>query len=300
VEGGVLKIRPAFGGEVAVEWKRVRRVDTDKPLPIELKDGRKFSGTLRPEGEADGRARIVGEDGKDIETISLDAVAAVNPKVEPLVKWEGSVTASGALSRGNVNSITAIFRAGAVRRTRDDRLTLAAGYDYGETERVKTREQGFVSAKYDYFVTKKLFVYGNAKADRDEFADLDARISAGAGLGIQWVETKRTRFSSEAGVSYVYEWHNEDDDDGYAAGRAASAFSVWILPDRLQYRLEVEGLLNMEDKKDWIANGRTGFRWMLTKNWLMELGAQATFDHKPAEGRKREDVIYTLGFGYSF
>jgi hypothetical protein len=71
----------------------------------------------------------------------------------------------------------------AVRRAEKDRISAGAGYYYGREEDRDTGDKDttvdywFALAKYDYFLTKQLYLFGGIRVERDRIADLDLRVT---------------------------------------------------------------------------------------------------------------------------
>ena len=74
------------------------------------------------------------------------------------IRYQGTFTLDGNSTSGNTNT-KAVNTAGrfTVRSDRQ-RLYLEAKYDYGEAKEVLTVRNSMAQAKYDYFVTKKVFL----------------------------------------------------------------------------------------------------------------------------------------------
>jgi hypothetical protein len=176
-EGGKLTIKTESAGDVTVDLAKVKTFSTDEPIVLKSGDT-----TLRSKVApgADGTVQVVPVEGGPPQAIALKDVTQINP---PPVKWTGSLTANALVTRGNseTENVGATFN--AVRRSEHDRITLGAGYYYG---RQKDKDTGddettinnwFVFGKYDYFLTKKFYLYGSVRAEQDEIADLDLRLT---------------------------------------------------------------------------------------------------------------------------
>ena len=199
----------------------MKTFSTDEPIVLKSGDT-----TLRSKVTpgADGTVQVVPVEGGPPQVIALKDVAQINP---PPVKWTGGLIANALVTRGNseTDNIGATFN--AVRRSENDRITLGAGYYYGRQEdedtgdKETTIDNWFVLGKYDYFLTKKLYVYGAFRAERDQIADLDLRLTAGLGLGYQWFETPYLNLFTEAGLAWVYEDYEDQDSENHCSRRGS-------------------------------------------------------------------------------
>jgi hypothetical protein len=138
--------------------------------------------------------QVVPVAGGTAQIIALKDVAQINP---PPVKWTGSLTANGLVTRGNSHTDNLGLTVNAVRRAEKDRITLGAGYYYGREkdrdtdEAITTIDNWFVLGKYDYFLTKKFYLYGAVRAEQDGIADLNLRLTASGGVGYQRTSSTR-------------------------------------------------------------------------------------------------------------
>jgi uncharacterized protein DUF481 len=204
-DGGKLTIKSDTAGDVTVDLSKVKTFSTDEPIVIKAGDT-----TLKSKvtGGANGTVQVVPVAGRSPQVIALKDVAKTNP---PPVKWTGSFVANGLITTGNSETENFGVSLDAVRRTEMDRITLGGAYYYGRQlnkatdEKETTINNWFILGKYDYFLTKQLYLYGAARVEQDEIANLDLRLTIGGGVGYQWFETPTFNLSTEAGLAWVYE-----------------------------------------------------------------------------------------------
>jgi putative salt-induced outer membrane protein YdiY len=214
--------------------------------------------------------------------------------------------ANALVTRGNseTENVGATFN--AVRRSENDRITLGAGYYYGRQEDQDTGDKEttinnwFVFGKYDYFLTKKLYLYGSVRPERDEIADLDLRLTASLGLGYQWFETPDFNLFSEAGVAWVYEDYQDQDSENHAAGRIAyhvdwKPHKMLTLFHNLEWLPSFEAPIN-----DYNLNTDAGLRAAIMGGFFAEFKIEFRYDSTPAEDAKKEDLRFLVGIGWTF
>src|SRR4051812_37386929 len=224
VQGDKLKIKTAVAGPITVDLKDVDTFSTDAPAEVHLKDGTVVNQplTAAPGGNIQPAAAPAGAAAP--APIPLSQIENVNPGYN---KWSGSLTIGGLLTRGNSDTTNVNIAADAVRRTQDDRFTLAGGYYFGRQKDPDTGtndttvDNWFASGKYDYFFTKKFYGYGLIRLDHDNIANLNLRVAPSIGVGYQWHEGPVWNFSTEAGVGWVFEDYETGDDDDHPAARLA-------------------------------------------------------------------------------
>lgn len=295
-------IATKFAGEISIPWGEVTAIDTETVLPVHLSDGSIIMGTLSTDEEGE----MTVTRGQDTTGFSITGreVTAINPPPPPepeQPKWKGKVIGNLLITDGNSDVMNIGVTANASRRSEFDRIALAGGYAIAEDEGRDTRDEQFVSGKYDYFFSKKLFGYLNSRLDRDIIRDLNMRTTAGAGVGYQFIEDDVYNFFTEAGLSYVNEdFIIEADDSDYMSGRLGYHFDWWIIEDDLQLNHNTEVLVSVQDTEDWIALTDLLLTWKWTEQWSLNGGVRFEWDNTPAQNNTEEDIEYLLGVGYSF
>ena len=298
--GGVLVLKTPSVGEIKIPLSDIATFTTDKPIQLHLNDGTVLTQPVAA-GEP-GRVGTAGNGPVQAKEIPLTSIKTVNP---PPVKWTGSVTAGVMLTRGNTYTDSANAGIDAVRRAEEDRLTLKAAYNYsrekpsGEQSQV-TQENWMSGAKYDYFVAEKWFLYGNGRVERDHIANLDLRLTPGAGVGYQWIESAKTNFNTEAGITWVYERYTDPDETrDYVAGRFAYHLDHQ-LSENVKFIHNVEVLPSLEEFGEFLLTADAGLRANLTKSFFSEAKVVYQYNSQPAEDKGRSDVRYIMSLGWGF
>jgi putative salt-induced outer membrane protein YdiY len=298
--GGVLVFKSPSVGEVKIPLSDVATFTTDQPIQVHLNDGTVLAQPVAA-GEP-GRIATAGAGPVQGKDIPLTSIKTVNP---PPVKWTGSVTAGVMLTRGNTYTDSANAGFDAVRRAEEDRLTLKAAYNYsrekpsGEEARV-SQENWMAGVKYDYFVSEKWFLYGNGRVERDHIANLDLRLTPGAGVGYQWIESAKTNFNTEGGLTWVYERYTDPDSTrDYLAARLAYHLDHQ-LSENVKFIHNVEVLPSLEEFGEFLLTADAGLRANLTKSFFSEAKVVYQYNSQPAEGKDKSDIRYIMSLGWGF
>lgn len=317
-DGGKLTIKTAVAGEVKVDLKDVQTFRTDQPVDLRMSNGSVIKDKVVPATQP-GTVETAGAGTVQTTGTTAPAPAAPQPveladikKINPPpVAWTGSIRAGGLIARGNTNTDSLNVGADATRRTDDDRTTLNAGYFFGREKNANapatadghpwntTTNNWFAQGKYDYFFAPKWYAYGLMRVEQDEIADLDLRLTPGIGLGYQWVETPDFKFSTEGGLSWVYENYSTGRTDEHFAARLAYHLDKKI-NDRVALFHNFEYLPSVEDVGDYNFNADVGMRVGLTARWFTELKAEWRYDSTPAKGKSTDDTRYILSLGWTF
>jgi len=292
---GTLTIEGGSAGKVTIPFASVRTLVTQGEHTVVLADGRSIRGRL--ETAPTGTPQIATTAGT--EAITLGQITGINLPEKKDVTWNGNITISAKATDGNTNTDSIASSAEAIRRTDDDRLTFFGDWNYSEEEGVVSERNASGTGKYDYFLSKKLFAYGNGSVEGDDFQDLSQRATVGAGAGYQFVDDDTYKYYEEVGVSYVDEDFHGGIREEYASSRFSGKFDWNIVAKRVAFFHFHEVFWSLEDQDDVLVDTRTGFRFTLIANFFANLQVNYKWDNTPAAGKERDDTEYLLGLGYS-
>lgn len=302
---GKLKIKSAVAGEITVSLSDVATFSTDAPVEIKLKDGNVLKQQVQKSEEPGKIQTVPSESGVAGSQLTLDQFATINEPKAPAVKWTGNIKAGALLTRGNSDTDAANVSGEAVRRSVDDRFSLTGQYLYGRQknddtgEKTTSTDNWTIQGKYDYFITKKLYLYGVAKFERDRIADLSLRAQPGVGVGYQWIESAKANFSTEAGLGFTYEDYKGGDSNSYINARAAYHYDR-VIRDNVKFIHNVEYLPSLEDINKFNLNADAGIRVALTEKFFTEFKVEWKYNSEPAEDASDSDLRYILAVGWQF
>jgi putative salt-induced outer membrane protein YdiY len=297
--GGKLHVTTPVAGDVVIDLSTVHSFSTDDAIELRLNDGT----TLKQKVEAADEGTIRTAPGVlGPQVVKFSDIDQINP---PPVKWTGSIRASANFVRGNTFSDSADVAIDASRRSTDDRITLGAGYSFGRErnadtgQKSTTEDNWFASGKYDYFLNKKLYLFGLIRVEKDRIANLDLRVSPSAGLGYQWIEKPDFNFNTELGGGWVHESYTNDGSDSHFTARAAYHVDK-SFNERIKLFHDLEYLPSVERGSDYNVNADIGMRMMLTKQFFSEFRVDWQFDSTPAPGAEKHDLKYLVSLGWQF
>jgi putative salt-induced outer membrane protein YdiY len=225
---------------------------------------------------------------------------ADDPKPEDLNKWKGGISAGGTVSDGNVHRKTATATGHAERRSEKDRWTLDFLWNFAEESGQVTERHTYGSAKYDRFLSKKAYLFGQTSGEYDFASTLDARWIAGAGGGYQFVENDHWKLLGELGVSYVdQDYKDNTADKSYPAARGAYKVD-WTPNESWTAGQAAEIYPSLEHEEDVTARVDTHAKVMLSKSVFAMFQWIFAWNNTPPSGVKRTDDLYLLTVGWSF
>jgi putative salt-induced outer membrane protein YdiY len=299
--GGKLIIKTEAAGEVTVDLAKVKTFSTTEPVLLRLGEKTQVSSPVAsgPDGEVNARMTPASPP----QPVPIATITAINP---PPPAWTGALVFNGAFTTGNSETQQIGFDARAAKRWEDDRLSLGAQYSYGRQKdpntgvNTTTVDYGMAFGKYDHFLTKKLYLYGQVKGERDTVAGLNFRFSPSAGVGYQWFEGPTFNLSTEAGLGWTYEDYEDAGTRDYFGPRLAYAVDWTPLPPIKLYHT-LEYLPSFSDiTGDYLLNIDAGVQATIWKDFFGDFKIQYRYDSTPAPGRKNADTRYTVGVGWKF
>jgi len=300
LDGGKLTIESAVAGTITVDMANVSTFSTDEPVEIHLNDGTVLKQAVTTSPTEGSIATTQGS--IDAQDVAIADIAKINP---PPVKWTGSIQAGALITRGNSKTDNVSVGFDAMRRAEKDRITASGLYLYGRQEDPNTGDDStttdnwYLTGKYDYFLTEKLYWFSALRVERDRIAALDIRITPSTGLGYQWIESDDMNFNTEAGLAWVYEDFENAESNDYFAARAAYHFDKKI-NDKVDFIHNLEFIPSLEDISEFNLNTDAGLRVALTEKMFSEFKIEWRYDSEPAPGADKNDLRYIVGIGWQF
>jgi hypothetical protein len=186
MENAKVVFKSQLAGEVEVDLAQVKSLTTKSIMKLHLTDGSILKSS-------DIKANDTGlkVKGSGFDTMAMNDIRAINPRVIPDVVWKGNITAGFNSTNGNTYNEQANISVNVVRRSKKTRLRfdgiyLAVRDEDSSTGNKRTTEENFtIKSKYDYFFSRKRFGYLRGSLKKDHIAALDYRTIYGSGLGCQ-------------------------------------------------------------------------------------------------------------------
>lgn len=298
---GKLTVTSPVLGDVTVDLAKVTNIATQDAVELETKNGDRFHRRIT--GIDGGKLSLAGE-GLELPSLSIEQLGRINPPAQEPVKWTGSVALNAGLTSGNTDRRAIGAAANAERRTTDDRITADAAWDYAEDHAsgawTLTQRRVGAGLKYDYFVSKKSYFLVTTRVLGDTLADIQLRYTAGAGYGLQWIETDTLNVLTEAGLSYFNtNYRSATPAEDYLAARVAYKVN-WLFSPTTRLIHSVEAFPSVERAEDIYLQADTKLQTNLTESMIAQLQWVWDYDNTPAPGRDRSDHRLLLSVGWTF
>jgi putative salt-induced outer membrane protein YdiY len=325
MEDGTINFESDMLGTIKVPLNKVRRLSVENPQDLHTADDKVLSFSAVEIADETGRIEAPGSGLTQL--IRLEEITAINPPVQPKIKFSGNIASGLVDTHGSSSSTKANMSADLTIRTERQRLTLDTRWFYGrEKERttgagsryIETDKNYTAGARYDYFLTKKFYGYIGIRYKRDSVADLKYRLVNSTGLGYQWFETTAFKFSTDAGIAqykekYVSRVNNpvyvpggtqpktlkktrRVDDLAWQTGMALD----WRVNSRLALLSQIRHTQSFEDSRDYYLSTETELRLFLTKSFYSNLKTIFEYDNTPGADSNSTESKHIFGLGWSF
>jgi putative salt-induced outer membrane protein YdiY len=298
---GKLVLKSDVAGEVTVNLSNIQTLSSDEPIIVNLKDGTSLKQKISS-SEA-GRFAIAGDETVKAQEFAVTDIVSINP---PIPKWKGNISAGITSTHGNTKTESITGSANLSKRTQKDRTILSADYakskqnDSDTGEEVTIEDWWRAHAKYDYFLSKKMYGYLDGRYEKDAIAELERRVAIGIGGGYQWIESAGMNFSTEFGLASLYEkFDNQTESNSDITAQLGYNFDK-KLRKNLSFINTLTYYPALEKPSDYYLTTTAELRADVSAAMFMNFKTIFNYDSTPAIGAGNTDVKYFLGLGYSF
>jgi hypothetical protein len=312
-DGQTLTMRSKNFGMVTIQWDNIASVTTDQPLNVVLPNDTTVKANLQTQ---DGRIQVTAPGGP--QAVEPNQIVALRNDPEqrayerllhpgPLDLWTitGSLNLAGTKGNAKTSTVTTpvnFLRVSSTSRTTAyfnsiEATALVNGVN-AQTARAVRGGWG-----YNRSLTKRILADAFNDYEHDRFQYLDLRVVIGAGLGYQVWTAEAGRMALVAGGA----WNRERFSPATVLSFVrSSAEAYW--GDDFNYKINSRTSIvhafrmfnNLSDTGQYRLNFDVNVVTQLTKwlNWNVSLSDRNLSN--PAPGRKRNDLLYTTGLGFTF
>ena len=308
-----LTIKSTHFGTITLPWDQVESAKADTPINI-VTPSQTISGTVQTSPE---KVEITtGGATRTIPPADLVALrdAAEQRAYERLLRpgllelWNGNASIGWAGTAGNAKTATWTTGLNATRATRTDKTSIyfnaikASASIAGVSAQTAQAVRGGLA--YNRNLTPRVFLNTFNDWEYDRFQNLDLRVVIGGGFGYNLWKTDAGRFDLLGGVAYNREKFDpirpmlpftRNGADGYWG----DDFS-YKLGKRTNLIQSFRMFNNLQESDRWRVNADIGATTQLTKWLTWNLSLSDRYLNLPVVGRKKNDFLYTTGFGFSF
>jgi len=292
LSGGKLTFDTPYAGQIYIDWKQVRSIETTSKYEVDLMNGQTITGaiaTLQP-----GEYRIGSESG----AILASDIAAIRtpPEVNGglFSGWHATTDLGYTTTRGNTHTNQLALQFQPQRRSMRDAIkfdiqALTGIADEGNTNRHS------LETRYDRFVSPHLFYFIVGKGEHDRLASLQRRLREGTGLGVRMKLGATTQLSTLTGFSFVQEHFSGQNYTYSGEGLFGYEFETRaIRPFQITSKAQFLPNVNLgRVRSEW----DTAIRVPFARHINAGVRLFHRFDSQPAAGAGKADygLISTIG-----
>ncbi len=291
MEDDSLEFDTDFADIIFIDWEEIAGFESDRPLTLILK-----SNVVLPEGigTRDGDRLIVTR----IEPngpLPMTAVKSINPAT---LWYRGNIALGGNKTTGN--SSTQAFNLSESFLLREDRhrLQMYGKFNEGETKGQPTAQNAAGSFRYDYYLSRQIYVISDQLVEHDRFQNLNLRTTSTVGLGYDFIDNKSHSISLGGGPTLVYQ-------DYSTSAATIDPSTTWIFTWYREFRggdLKLyhkhQGFRDYGRSTAFRLNADQGIRVEVWNDFSLNLEYQIRYNSQPAQGRKDLDTTFIFGVSY--
>lgn len=288
-----LLFKTKYAGEIEIIRSEIATLKTSRPENVVLTDD---AANIQP--QTFERVKREGGGLKMEKALNVNATNA-RMKVADGFEWKGHINLGGAVTQGNTDTSLLRLDGEAIARSERERITLSAYANRAKTNDVDTELNSKGKLQYDYFLTKKWFLYANTALEKDQFRDIGLRSTLGFGSGYQVFEAPDRNLSVEAGINYIDTDFDDAEDDRYASARWNLKYDQLVF-QRVKFFHQHEVLMSVEGADNVLVFTQTGLRVPIAERLNATTQLNVDYAGQPAEGRKKTDktLLFSLGYGW--
>jgi putative salt-induced outer membrane protein len=212
---------------------------------------------------------------------------------EPPPGWRGNVGAGLSFTGGNKDTSNVSLSFEAVYDPKKKNVFKADGlWIRTETDGDLSADRVNVGARDEYTVSKRTYVFAEARYLRDRFKDLSYLVSPLVGAGYRLVDSKKTVLSLDAGIGGAFQKNIGQDSTSDGSFRVGQAFSQKLTPSA-KLTQSAWGLWKMSDTADSFYHFEVALAVSMSSRLEVKLGFFDDYQNKPAEpGLKKNDTAF--------
>ncbi len=297
-DGGKLLIQTEYAGQIPIDWKQVRTLESDQELLVK-QDAYMGEKAKSLQAAEEGKVTLVnGEAPKTVELASIQQIIKPKPVVEDIV-WKGNVDMALDYQRSesDTNDYGIDFKTSA--RHGKWRHTAEGEYNHEYQDNVVTTDNWRAEYALDRFITEKWFWEGRLTYKRDKVEDLSRQRTVGSGPGYQFWDDELGAFSLRSLLNRTdYEYMDGGKADFYALAMKWD-YNRYLIGKTVELFSSGEVGKPLSGVANYALDAQVGLRYKVTEWASLNLKAERDV----ISGTEKSDLSktrYTAGFGVAW
>lgn len=226
-----------------------------------------------------------------------------------VVLWSGSLAPAGAQEAGppgekawslssemsyvNTTGNTRTRTLGSKNKFRRDwsdaALNLEGNALKSDENGASTAEKYSAAEKVEWKFSPDNYLFELGKWEKDRFAGIDSRMTAGGGYGRQLLSTARQLVRGEIGAQYSWEDRQGGDYEKFGSGRAFALYSL-RLSETAEFAQEGEYIYEFIDSDAYRLSSLTSLKTAINSHFAVKLSYEVNLDNDPPPGFTKTDT----------
>ncbi|MBM7061638.1 DUF481 domain-containing protein [Pseudomonas sp. UL073] len=293
-DGGKLMLETDYGGNIALDWKKVATLESDQQLLVKQDDitGERAKG-LKP--AEPGKVTLTnGEAPKTVELASIEQIMKPKPLVEDF-SWKGNIDVGLDYKRAEKDTDDYDVDLKTKARHGRWRHTAEAEYNREKQDSEVTTDNWSTDYALDRFLDEHWFWQGRVGYQRDKIEDLERQRTIGTGPGYQFWDDELGAFSLAGLVNRTdYEYSNGEKDNFYQL-TVKWDYNRYLVGKTVELFTSGEVGKPLGGVADYSLDAEAGLRYKVT-DWA-SLNVKAEKDIVSGAEGNLDETRYSVGFG---
>jgi len=292
----VLTIETGYSdADFKIEWDKIVSIDSDRQFLVETFDGRRLSGSLKPDPAQRGTEQIDGT------SVRLVDVSAVQPFERTFwARFDTGLDFGYSMTRTNNAKQLSL---GTNLSYRDDNRAdaLFASIFRSSQDDAPETERWEVGNDFRRFLGSRWYINTTQDLLNSEEQGLDLRATLGGGGGRYLIRSSSQHLALGGGLA----WTNENYTDPATPNKDSA--EAYIGSEFMTEKLKITDLitrftyfpsLTIDDR--FRLNYRFDLDFNLPGDWYLRIGLFDNYDSAPPAGFSKNDYGWSNAFGFKF
>jgi hypothetical protein len=298
LQQGKLEFKTSTMSTVYIEWDEIATITSPNNFNIELSDGARYVGSLRP-GQAGSLAIVLGDRVVEFDMMRVVLILRLGEnfwsRLDGSVSAGASYTQSSGVGQGSLSADVV---------TRRKSFETSAKFDTTVTVQPNEPESSrtALSLGYSRYLRNRWFVPGTGKFERNTDLGLRLRSSVGTGIGRYLVQSNRALMGVAAGLVVTREIPVSGDSTSNieAALGLSSSYFTYNSP-KTSFTLNTAAFPSLNVGGRVRVELDTSLKREIVSDFTVGFTVYDSYDSKPpTEGAKKNDIGVTLNVGWVF
>jgi len=234
----------------------------------------------------------LGEGG----AIPLQDVRAINFAEHD---YRGYLSAGGNQTSGNTKTQALNLSGNLTYRRLEHRYYLDGKYNRAQADGADTANNAAFSLRYDFFLTRRIYVGGFDLAEMDQFQNLSLRETGGLVMGYDLLDREHHNLTIAAGPAAVYQDFTTDPATVTPAATGLLRYQFMFRGDDVVFFHKSQVFKDAGHGSATRVNADQGFKVnILNTNWSVNLEYDIRYNSLPVSGKQTLDTNIIFGFSY--